>query len=447
MKAPHSLAICLALLALPACGNSSGDASSGASGTPSGAAAEGSGAQGSGATGGSDTPQGGAGATGTAGGPSSSAGASSSNPGDPALGDSVGCAGVFNPDQVLEYHLTLDENDLQTLLADTTYSLYFPAQLACGDEPPLSVAVQRKRSGGAQKVGLKIDVNQQVAGQTFYGLKKLGFENGVSSGSDSDDAEVRDVLGEYLAWRVVQLAAVMGSRAAIARVVLNGGEPLAYAHVEQVDKRFLESRLGEDGGWLYKKSGGDGDGLKTHETDGVANPHESYFCFWLRGPAACAVPDAATLADELPQRLDIPQLLGVGAVAVLMGNTDTLLFKDNNYYFYDSVAGLRTYLPWDLDTTQRATFDVLDGSVPGGTTQYTDVLFTNWQQDYRGELQRVLSLVTPSAIEAELTRVDSVARDTLDADPYLDGTTQEASEALQSFWQARLAEVETRVAQ
>jgi hypothetical protein len=230
----------------------------------------------------------------------------------------------------------------------------------------------------------------------------------------------------------------MSSRAAVARVIVNDGEPLAYAHVEQVDKRFLKSRLGEDEGWLYKKSGGAGDGLKTHEMDGLENAGADYFCFWIKGGGSCAIPPAAALADTLPERLDITQMLRLGAVNALLSNSDSPLFKDNNYYYYDDPAGRRTYFPWDLDTTMGGAVHVLDGGVPGGTTMYTAALFSNWRAEYVAELKLALSTgITSESVAIELDRALDVAGATLDADPYLDGSTAAAVGSLGAWWTER----------
>jgi hypothetical protein len=446
---PHSLIGPVLLLALSTACTGDGDTNDreppSASGASSSAGGAGSGNMGHQSTGGEGGAAPGAVAGQTnSGGNSSMAGSAvlggsgGSTPDESPLDTAVGCSGVFNPDQVLEYRITLPPGDWEALLADSSYSIYFEAQVACGNEPPMTMGIQRKRSGGSRKVGLKLDTNHFVAGQEFHGLRKLGFENGVSSGSATDDAGVENVLSEYLAWRLMQRAEVMSSRAAIARVIVNDGEPLAYAHVEQVDKRFLKSRLGEDDGWLYKKSGGDGDGLKTHELDGLENPGADYFCFWIKGGGSCAIPPAAALADTLPERLAITQLLRLGAVNALLSNSDSPLFKDNNYYYYDDPTGRRTYFPWDLDTTTSGAVHVLDGGVPGGTTMYTDALFSNWKAEYVAELKLALSNgITPESIASELDRALEVAGATLDGDPYLDGSTAAAVESLGGWWSER----------
>lgn len=358
-------------------------------------------------------------------------------PGD-QLDTAIGCAGVFNPDQLLDLTVTMAPADWDALRADTTNSIYYPAQLACGDDPPQQVGIRRKRSGGTQKVGLKLDVNLYVD-QRFHGLNKLSLENGVSEGG-GDDAEARDLVAEYLSWRFMVRSGAISGRAVFVRVTVNG-EPGVYVNVEQVDKRFLRSRLGEDDGWLYKKSGSADDGYKTRETE--PNPYEGDYCFW-RIPA-CAPPPAEELATELPVKVDLPQLLRIGAVNAMIANGDAILLKDNNYYFYD--RGVRHYLPWDLDTTMARPYDVFTGTVPGGTSMYTGVLFPQWAPDYLAVVRELLAgPLAIGAIDGELDRALAVAAAALDADPRVTSSTAAAVDDLRRFWRTQHAAVTAQAA-
>jgi hypothetical protein len=78
------------------------------------------------------------------------------------LDSALGCPGVLNPSQLLDYHLTMSASDWSALKADTTNSRFFPARFRCGDEPELGfeIGIRRKRSGGIDKPGLKIDFNE-----------------------------------------------------------------------------------------------------------------------------------------------------------------------------------------------------------------------------------------------------------------------------------------------
>ena len=364
---------------------------------------------------------------------------------DEALATTAGCAGVFNPDQVLDYHLELADGDWSALLADQTNSVYYPSQLRCGDGPAITVGLRRKRSGGAVKVGLKIDMNHFISGQTYYGLKKLSMENGVSEGTTVDGADVATHLTEYLAWRMMVRSGAISGRAAFARIYINGELLGVYVNVEQVDKRFLSSRLGDSSGWLYKHSGGAGDGFKTHETDGLDDPYDDYFCFWESGKT-CTAPTADALAQELPALLDIDQMLRMGAVNALIANTDSPLFKDNNYYWYDWSGG-RVYIPWDLDTIMSSHFDVfVGGGIGGQTSKYTDVLFTHWEDDYDAILTELLAgALSLEAIQSELERARTVAAEAFASDPYVTGTLDDAVSQLDAYWTQRHAEVQAQV--
>jgi spore coat protein CotH len=357
-----------------------------------------------------------------------------------------GCSGIYNPEQILDFHLTLAAGDWQTVLADTTYELMVQAQFHCGDEADITVGLRRKRSGGAQKVGLKIDMNEFVSGQRYYGLRSLSLENGVSSGDNTDGADVGALLSEYLGWRLFVLSSAISGRAAMVRLFVNDELVGVYANVEQVDKTFLQSRLGDDDGWLYKKSGGVNDGLKTHEADGLDDPYDDYFCFFVNGGGSCPVPSAADLAADLPSRLDIPQFLRMGAVNAIIANSDSPLFKDNNYYWYDWAGGGRIYLPWDLDSTMNSDVDVFTGGVGGQIDFYTHVAFSNWEADYKQILQELLdSELAADVIDAELDRVESVAGAALDADPYATGSTSAAVQDLKDWWSERRTQVQGQI--
>lgn len=353
------------------------------------------------------------------------------------LGTAVGPAGPFNPDQVLDYYLTLPSGDWQSLVADATNSRFFQAGFHADGEAPITVGVRRKRSGTGSggKVGLKIDINYYVPGQTYHDLRKLSLENGISEGSTV--VEVKDLLAEYLAWRWMNLGGVISGRASIVRVHVNGASLGAYVNVEVVDKRFLKAHLGHNDGWLFKKSGGPRDGYKTNEA--LPNPYEDYFCFWSTKP--CPVPP--DVETSLPGKLVIVQMLKFGGVSAIIGNADSPFRKDNNYYFYDW-PGRRVYLPWDLDTTMKGA-DVFTPPPPS-ETMYRDVLFTHWEDDYDRILTALLAgPLTVTNIDSEIDRIAASAGPTLDSDPNVVGDTASTVTDIKGWWAARHAEVQAQV--
>jgi hypothetical protein len=367
----------------------------------------------------------------------------------PGGGDDIdvatGCAGVYNPGQVLEFHLTMSAGDWATVQNDCTFSQYVPAELSCGDGATIQVGVRHKRSGGTMKPGLKIDINRFVAGQTFFGLKKMDWENGVGSevgGCGNDGSSTGAMLSEYLGWWLHVQSGEKTGHAAFVNVTLNGAPLGAFLSVEEIDKSFLRRRVGDDTGWVWKFSGGQGDGQQTNE--GVTDPYLAYFCFFEKN--GCAIPSATQLAAELPGKLDIPQLLSVAGVNALMGNHDAIMLKLNNFIFYDW-SGPRLYLPWDLDSTMSDTYDVYTGTVPGGTTVFTDTLFTNWQGDYTTTLSTLLAgPLSLAAIDAEIDRIAALAGPSLEADPFVGGSASAAAAALKSYWASRHPQVAAQVA-
>jgi hypothetical protein len=353
-----------------------------------------------------------------------------------SLDSADGCAGVYNPDQVLDFHLTM--NNWSSVLADADGTTYYPAQFACGDEPalPFEVGVRRKRSGGTDKPGLKIDFDEYAPDGKFYSLKKLSLENGISSGG-TEDSGPTDVIHEYMAWRTMQRGGVVASRVAFARVFVNGELIGVYASVEQVGKRFLRARGYDDEGWLFKLSGGVDDGYKTNET--TPNPYEERLCFWEMN--ACDMPASDALATYVPEHLDVDQMLRFGGINALLANSDGPLAKDNNFYFYDDPAGApRVYMPWDLDTTMKGTPSMFAASA---NALYTDVLFTHWEDDYAAVLTELLAgPLTMDGVQEELDRIAAVAGAALDGDPFGGaGVTAQAVESLSAWWSARLAQV------
>jgi hypothetical protein len=319
----------------------------------------------------------------------------------------TGCSGPFNPGQILDLHLSFAPGDWEALKADSVANaLFFPAYFSCGGDPALAfqVGVRRKRSGSIDKPGIKIDFNYYQAGAEWQTLKKLSLENGISEGGSS--ASVGELVSEYLGWRMMTLSGAHASRSAFVRLFVNGAFVGTYVNVEQVDRRFLRSRLGDDTGWLYKHSGSSGDGYKTNST--IPNPYEDYLCFWDKNP--CTAPSAEELATYLPEHLDVVQMLRFGGVNAVIANSDAPFVKDNNFIFYDyapqPATHRRVYFPWDLDTTMRGTPPIFGGP---GMTLYTSILFTHWEDDYDALLTELLAgPLQLSAIEGELDGVVAV---------------------------------------
>jgi CotH kinase protein len=239
---------------------------------------------------------------------------------------------VFNPVQVLTLNLELDPVHWDTIRHDTTNELEFPAQFwAHGEETPLLVSVRRKSSRALPsetspiKVGLKVDLNEYVSGQTWRGLTKLSLENGGD----------KDPISEGFAWNLHEMATGDGfyptgyhpGQAAWVRLVVNGQYIGLYTSVEERDSQFLRNRglprgttsMGERRSWLYEI---DDRGAGSFELEDGSLPHGPTWTKLCYAPFTvgnkknppCATPNDATLAIELPELIDMSVMLTQAAV-------------------------------------------------------------------------------------------------------------------------------------
>jgi hypothetical protein len=353
--------------------------------------------------------------------------------GEDPLSVATGCAGVFNSDQMLTLRLQMAPSDWVAITSHGGASDYRPARFRCEGDPELDfqIGVRRKRSGGAaQKPGLKLDFNHLVAGGRWQGLKKTSLENGGGT--------TEGIVSEYLAWRMMIRSAAYASRATLVRLYVNDQFVGVYLNLEQVDRRFLKARLGEDVGWLFKKSGSEGDGYKTNTT--TPNPYAEQLCFWGAG-ATCSAPDASELKVLLPQRLELEQFMRVSGVNALLGNADGPLATDNNYYWYDRASGPRLYFPWDLDGV-RHNPGPLFPPVAEDSSPFRALLFTHWENDYDLLLTNLLQgPLAVTGMEGELDRVSHLAAEALATDPVLGGQPLDAALTTWSaWWRARHAQ-------
>lgn len=262
---------------------------------------------------------------------------------------------LYDTGQILDIEFTMAPGDWSTVQNDTSYSIEVPAWLSAPGEIPVLVSMRRKSSDSLQngtnfaKVGLKIDINEYVTGQEWHGVKKLSLENG-------DD---ENVLTEGFAWAIHQMAfAAQGYQvdpgfANWARVKINGAPIGLFLNVEQRDKQYLKNRglWTSNQTWLYKLSDIYSDELKHGSSAG--SPTHAFLCYdpFQSPNRGCSTPDLATFEADLLHRVDMQQMLTLGAVNAFLAHGDSLFSKGKNIYFVDFLIGQqRAYLPWDLDS-------------------------------------------------------------------------------------------------
>jgi hypothetical protein len=96
----------------------------------------------------------------------------------------------------------------------------------------------------------------------------------------------------------------------------------------------------------------------------------------------------------------------------------------------------------------RDDYDVflgMDGA--GATTLFTDVLFSNWEDDYDDILTGWLAgPLAIDVIRGEIDRAVAVAGDAMADDPVVGGGAASAGASLETWWTDRHAQVSQQVA-
>lgn len=209
------------------------------------------------------------------------------------------------------------------------------------------------------KRSFKIDFNDYVKGQHFFGMTKLSLNCNAT-----DPSQIR----EAVSYAVYQRSGVPAARTAFGRVYLTVPGTYERQHlgvytlVEQLDERFLEDRFGTRDGLLLKPEGAQGlthlgDDWSRYErvydpqTRGTAADRERFLDFmrFLRDA------DAKEFADRIATFTDLDQLLRHLAVTKVLSNTDSITGLHHNFYIYlHPRTGKLIWLPWDLNLSMSA---------------------------------------------------------------------------------------------
>ncbi len=167
---------------------------------------------------------GGAGAAGSTGG-SGSGGAGGTGGSVPpgALDTEIGCAGVFNPDQMLNFRLGVAPGDWAALLADTSYEQVVQARLRCNGGPEQLVgdpaqAIGRPAEGGPED---RHRTSSSPARASSV-CASCPWKTGSARAPTATRGDVAALVAEYLGWRLMVRSGAMSGRAALVTVTVNG---------------------------------------------------------------------------------------------------------------------------------------------------------------------------------------------------------------------------------
>lgn len=218
----------------------------------------------------------------------------------------------------------------------------------------------------AEKKSFKISVNSFEKGRNFYGLEKLNL-----NGEHNDPSLVR----AKLAWDLFRDVGIPCSRANYVQFFINNENKGLYLNVEHIDEEFLQKRMQDPTGNLYKC---------LYPAD-LHYKGASPFLYslpesWGRraydlktNVVEFNYSDIAHLIDvfnnemgeefkcEIEKIFDVDAYLKVIAVDILISNWDGPIVNKNNFYLYrEPLTNKFYYIPFDLDNTSGLDFFNVD---------------------------------------------------------------------------------------
>jgi len=277
---------------------------------------------------------------------------------------------LFGQDQVVSVDLQFPSSNFWTTLVnnyDADENEYIMATLTLTDTYGVhvfdSIAVRLKGNSSyshpGNKKSFKIDFNKFVVGQNYDGLKKLNFSNGFKDPS---------VIREKVFFDVCRAADIPAPRASFAEVTMNGQAWGFYTVIEQIDDQFLDWRIGDDDGNLFKAGdnfgGGPGGGGGGNEADLLDYgsdyaPYEARYELktnedlnnWSDLIDFIDFINNSTdeeFSTELDFVLEVDEYLRSVALDMLFSNLDSYTGSARNYYMYHNLTTNRwEWIKWD----------------------------------------------------------------------------------------------------
>jgi spore coat protein H len=284
-------------------------------------------------------------------------------------------AGTLYDGKLHKVELRMNPDSLEALLNDsnrwTDHS--YPATFIYDDiDTVKNVGVRMKgnTSRNSEKLSFKIDVDE-FANQAYQGLKTFNL-----NGSHNDPSISR----EFLCALIMNADSNISYRANDVQLYLNGALRGIYSNAEQVNKKFLDSRFGENSGNLYKCSwpaelswlGSDQQTykdiinpsplnerayeLKTNESDDDYSDLVTLINVINNTPAN-------NFKNAIDTIFEVEAYLRTLAAEVLIGHWDNYFYNKNNYYLYHKTNGKFVYMPYDMDNTLGVQWGVSDINV------------------------------------------------------------------------------------
>jgi spore coat protein CotH len=265
----------------------------------------------------------------------------------PTQGAENEIASAFTPDAVNTLSITITDENWQDILDNPLDEEYHETSITFNGVTLDSVAIRTKGGSSLSSVArstsdrysFKVDINEYVSGQKFFGLKKFTLQN-----SFNDPSYMREVL----AYELMDEMGVPTPENAYVNFYVNGELFGLYLMVEAIDGEFLENHFANSNGDLYKPDGVGSDLLW------ISSDISSYSEINLQNNEDTTDNGAfLNLVTELDEGstevVDVDGLLRYMSVSTALSNLDSYHGTlAHNYYLYDQ-DGVFSLLPWDFN--------------------------------------------------------------------------------------------------
>lgn len=322
---------------------------------------------------------------------------------------------IFSTTQIIEVQLNFSQTSYwDSLVANYATTTYMKADLTLTDNTGTytfnDVGVRLKGNSSYNhpnnKKSFKIDFNKYVSGQNYDGLKKLNLSNGFKDPT---------LMREKIFFDICRSAGVPAPRANFANVKMNGVATGFYTVVEQIDDQFLDWRILDDDGNLFKAGdnfgagGGGGGGGTPADLVHYGSNQSSYTDRYdlKSNETANDWSDLIALIDfinnssdtdfenNLANKIELTEFLRSAALNNLFSNLDTYTGSARNYYIYHNLTTDKwEWIKWDGNECF--------GSYNNGVNTITN-LPLNYSNTNRPLLSRIFN--NPTLYQAYLVEV------------------------------------------
>lgn len=256
-------------------------------------------------------------------------------------------ASAFDPSVVSNLYINITTENWADILSNPLDEEYHETEITFNGITLESVAIRTKggsslssvANSSSDRYSFKVDINEYVDGQKFFGLKKFTLQN-----SFNDPSYMREVI----AYNLLSEMGVATPEHAYVNLYVNDELFGLYLMVEAIDGEFVEKHFANDNGDLYKPDG-DGSDL-TWQGSSIS----SYSEINLKtnedtSDQGAFINFVESLDTGSTDLIDVDALLRYMSVSVALSNMDSYHGPlAHNYYIYEQ-DGVFSFLPWDFN--------------------------------------------------------------------------------------------------